>query len=167
MSIRHFLKDEASVATATCTFFTIIFVRFKTYATSKTVKLKLQSMVVDAEKRADAASYVYSQCAILLYTILKPWFCCCCWFRYFLVAIFSLKSQTINSLTTCHSSLSNCYSKISNATFSWVFNPLHPKISMHILHTVLITFPKEKRRRICLLIKSFISWWSFSSFSWP
>ena len=39
-----------------------------------------------------------------------------------------------------------------------VFNPLCPKISMHILHTVLNTFPKEKRRRICLLIKSFISW---------
>ena len=57
--------------------------------------------------------------------------------------------------------------KISNATFSWVFNPLHPKIIMHILHTVLYTFPEEKRRRLCLLIKSFISWWSFSSFSWP
>ena len=99
--------------------------------------------------------------------ILKLWFLCCYWFSYFLVAIFPLKSQTINPLTTCHSSLLNCYSKISNATFSWVFNPLHPKIIMHILHTVLYTFPKEKTRRLCLLIKSFISWWSFSSFSWP
>ena len=37
-------------------------------------------------------------------------------------------------------------------------NLLHPKISMYILHTVLYTFPKELTRRICLLIKSFISW---------
>ena len=38
LSIRRFLKDEASVATATYTFFIIIFVRFKTYATLKTVQ---------------------------------------------------------------------------------------------------------------------------------
>ena len=37
-------------------------------------------------------------------------------------------------------------------------NTLHPNISLHILHTVLYTFPKELTRRICLLIKSFISW---------
>ena len=29
-------------------------------------------------------------------------------------------------------------------------NLLHPNISMHILHTVLYTFPKELTRRICL-----------------
>ena len=34
-------------------------------------------------------------------------------------------------------------------------NPLHPNISMHILHTVLFTSPKELTRRICLTIKSF------------
>ena len=28
-------------------------------------------------------------------------------------------------------------------------NPLHPNISMHILHTVLYTFPKLLTRRIC------------------
>ena len=43
---------------------------------------------------------------------------------------------------------------------------LHPDISMHILHTVLYTFPKVLTRRICLTIKSFISWWSFPLFSW-
>ena len=34
------------------------------------------------------------------------------------------------------------------------FNPLHTKISMHILHNVLYTFPKVLTRRICLTIMS-------------
>ena len=33
-------------------------------------------------------------------------------------------------------------------------NPLHPKISMHILHTVFYTFPKVLTRRFCLVIQS-------------
>ena len=33
-------------------------------------------------------------------------------------------------------------------------NPFHPNISMHILHTVLCTFPKVLTRRICLTIDS-------------
>ena len=37
-------------------------------------------------------------------------------------------------------------------------NPLHPNISMHILHTVLYTFPNLLTGRICLTIKSFFSW---------
>ena len=40
-------------------------------------------------------------------------------------------------------------------------NPLHPNISMHILHAVLHTFPDVLTRRICLTLKSFFSWWSF------
>ena len=46
--------------------------------------------------------------------------------------------------------------------YLWVYclrhssiNPLHPNISMYILHTVLYTFPKVLTRRICLTIKSF------------
>ena len=35
-------------------------------------------------------------------------------------------------------------------------NPLHPNISMHILHTVLHTFLKVLKRRICFTVKS--SW---------
>ena len=46
-------------------------------------------------------------------------------------------------------------------------NSLHPNISMHILHTVLYTFPKVLTRRICLLIKSFFHWWPFPLLSWP
>ena len=44
------------------------------------------------------------------------------------------------------------------------FNPLHPNISMHILHTVLYTFHKVLRRRICLTIRTFFRWWSFPVF---
>ena len=32
--------------------------------------------------------------------------------------------------------------------------PLHPNISIHILHTIHHTFPKVLTRRICLIIKS-------------
>ena len=35
-------------------------------------------------------------------------------------------------------------------------NPLHPNISMHILHTILYTFPKVLTRRICLPIKRLV-----------
>ena len=35
-----------------------------------------------------------------------------------------------------------------------MINPLHPNISMHILHTVLYTFLKVLTRRICLTIKA-------------
>ena len=38
------------------------------------------------------------------------------------------------------------------------FNPLHPNMSMHILHTVLYMFPNLQTRRTCLTIKSFFSW---------
>ena len=34
-------------------------------------------------------------------------------------------------------------------------NPLHPRISMHILHTVLYTFSKVLTRRICLTNNNF------------
>ena len=48
-----------------------------------------------------------------------------------------------------------------------VRNPLHPNISMHILHTVLYTFPEELTRRICVTIKIFSGWQSFPLFSCP
>ena len=37
-------------------------------------------------------------------------------------------------------------------------NAPHPNISMHILHTVLYTFPMVLTRRICLTIKTSSSW---------
>ena len=42
-----------------------------------------------------------------------------------------------------------------------LFNPLHPNISVQILHIVLYTFPKVLPRRICLTIKSFLTLRSF------
>ena len=38
------------------------------------------------------------------------------------------------------------------------FKPLNPNVIMHILNTVLYTFPKVLTKRICLLIKSVFSW---------
>ena len=35
-------------------------------------------------------------------------------------------------------------------------NPLHPLVSVHILHTVLGTYFTMPARRICLTIKSFL-----------
>ena len=43
----------------------------------------------------------------------------------------------------------------------YIFNPLHHDISMHILHTVIYTFPIEKMRRTFLLIKCLIGWCRF------
>ena len=48
-----------------------------------------------------------------------------------------------------------------------LFNHLHPNISMHILHTILSTFPLFLARRIWLTIKCFFGWWSFLLFLWP
>ena len=45
-----------------------------------------------------------------------------------------------------------------------LINPLHPNISVHILHTVLCTLTKELTRRICLNIVNFFNWWSFPLF---
>ena len=47
-----------------------------------------------------------------------------------------------------------------------LLNPLYPNISMHILHTVIHTFAKRLKRRICVMIKSFFSWWSSPLISW-
>ena len=33
---------------------------------------------------------------------------------------------------------------------------------MHVLNNVLYKFPEVLIRRICLIIKNFFSWWSFS-----
>ena len=46
-----------------------------------------------------------------------------------------------------------------------VMSSLRPNISMHILHTVLYTFPKTLTRRVCITIMSFFIWWSFPLFS--
>ena len=60
--------------------------------------------------------------------------------------------------------------RVTQNCFWWglsvLLSALHTNISMHFLHSVLYTFPKVPSRRIYLLIKSFVSWWSFLLFSW-
>ena len=51
-------------------------------------------------------------------------------------------------------------------SFCLFLNPLHPNVSMHILHTVLYKFPWVLTRRICSTILSFF-WWRFPLFSRP
>ena len=46
-------------------------------------------------------------------------------------------------------------------------NPLQPKISIYILHTVFYTFSKVLTKRFCLTTKSSCTYWSFPLFSWP
>ena len=47
------------------------------------------------------------------------------------------------------------HEKKKSALGKCFFNPLHPRFSIHILHTALYTFPNVLTRRICLPIKSF------------
>ena len=61
----------------------------------------------------------------------------------------------------------NCLHDFQLSSLSKSLNPLHLHISMHILHTVLYTFPKVRTRRICLTIKSFFGCWSFPLFLRP
>ena len=46
---------------------------------------------------------------------------------------------------------------------SWA-PPPPPPLKYHILHTFIYTSPKVLTKRICLTIKSFLSWWSFPIF---
>ena len=48
--------------------------------------------------------------------------------------------------------------ELSVRKYNWVFiNPSHPNIILHILYTLLYTFPKVLTRRICIVIKNFFS----------
>ena len=46
---------------------------------------------------------------------------------------------------------------------SWA-PPPPPPLKYHILHTFINTSPKLLTKRICLTIRSFLSWWSFPIF---
>ena len=46
---------------------------------------------------------------------------------------------------------------------SWA-PPPPPSLKYHILHTFINTSPKLLTKRICLTIRSFLSWWSFPIF---
>ena len=53
-----------------------------------------------------------------------------------------------------------------NHESTW-FNPLHPYIRIHLLHTLLCMFPLVLTRRIYRTIKVSLGWRSFPLFSWP
>ena len=42
--------------------------------------------------------------------------------------------------------------------------PPFPPLKCHFLHTLIYTSPKVLTKRICLTIRSFLSWWSFPIF---
>ena len=52
-------------------------------------------------------------------------------------------------------------------SFACVLTLFTCNISLHILLTVLYTFPKAPPKRNCLTIKRFFGCWSFLLFSWP
>ena len=59
------------------------------------------------------------------------------------------------------------YKHVSSVREMVEYNPLHPNISMLILHNTLYFFPKVLTRKMCSTIKSFFSFLSFSLFPWP
>ena len=61
------------------------------------------------------------------------------------------RQMKLRSFAGLHNSVN--HKGISLVSF---FNPLHPKISLYILYTVLDTFPKMLTRRICRTIKEFL-----------
>ena len=67
---------------------------------------------------------------------------------HFLVQFLRLTGRSVASFGM---SLSR---KIDGGYILSLFNPLHPNISMHILHTFIYTFPKVLTSRICLAIGS-------------
>ena len=96
------------------------------------------------------AIFVFSQllCTLYVWTI----FCCSKLFHlsfgyevYILVSIMKEKLES-SSFQQKHQR----FYGTNRWSYRCVVNPLHSNISMHILHTVLYTFPKVLIRRICL-----------------
>ena len=69
-------------------------------------------------------------------------------------------TEVINTVTASYRDHTKRCPVVGDLT-EWNINPLHPGISMDILHVVLRTFPKVLTRRIWLTIKSFFSSGSF------
>ena len=71
---------------------------------------------------------------------------------------FELELYRLSEIATC---ICCCYVLlrfcISGSHAHTKVNPLHPNISMYILHSVLSTFPNKVIRKICIIINSFFS----------
>lgn len=48
--------------------------------------------------------------------------------------------------------------KLFQGEISCLRTAIHPKISIHIVHTALYSFPKVLIRKICLPVKRFFRW---------
>ena len=68
-----------------------------------------------------------------------------------------LRKRNVFQVTT-EDTQTNALKKLKKEQAAFRLNLLHPNISMHILHTVLYTFPEVLSRRICLTVRSFFSW---------
>ena len=108
---------------------------------------------------------------VALSAFLKPYTLLVCCLRYFLI-IFVLQHSIchfwfIFAFLVRKNLLKVNDSKAAGPSIKHPRDPSHSKISIHILNTVLYTFPIVLTKRICLAIKSFFIWWSFPFFSWP
>ena len=108
---------------------------------------------------------------VALSASLKPYNLLVCCLRYFLI-IFVLQHSIchfwfIFAFLVRKNLLKVNDSKAAGPSIKHPRDPSHSKISIHILNTVLYTFPIVLTKRICLAIKSFFIWWSFPFFSWP
>ena len=90
---------------------------------------------------------------------------------------FTLKNIYIECTTNLSSRQDECHIRINLNWNLWILTYICAKafvwylilcsnISMHILHSVLYTFPIVLSRRISWTIQSFLSWWSFPWFLW-
>ena len=108
---------------------------------------------------------------VALSASLKPYTLLVCCLRYFLI-IFVLQHSIchfwfIFAFLVRKNLLKVNDSKAAGLSIKHPRDPSHSKISIHILNTVLYTFPIVLTKRICFAIKSFFIWWSFPFFSWP
>ena len=67
----------------------------------------------------------------------------------------------------CETYLSDVNTDYELWSYEQCVNPLIPNISMHILNSTPLTFPRVLTWRIFSTIKRFFCWWSSPLFSWP
>ena len=91
--------------------------------------------------------------------ILEPSYLLTCWKMRHIgqAAMNVLRKRNVFQVTT-EDTQTNALKKFKKEQAAFRLNLLHPNISMHILHTVLYTFPEVLSRRICLTVRSFFSW---------
>ena len=108
-------------------------------------------------------SYINGSLLVLLTCDRSGSICKCLWrqeamFISECIHISSFKKNSFTEMSEEHSSHWRSIKRKCLFSLSGRCNPLHPNISINILHTVLYTLPKRPTMRICLTIKSCSSW---------